>query len=75
MEETTSDVHQSVTERLYQDASMRIEKNLRQRNNHIHEMKSHMSATDPHTFQPVISDTSKYLVGQNDLYRGDFKDF
>ena len=31
--------------------------------------------SDPYTFHPAISDTSKVLVDQNDLYQGDFKDF
>ena len=48
-------------------------------------MKSQMSirtmaandsmTSDPYTFTPAISDTSKLLAEQQDLYKGDFKDF
>ena len=31
--------------------------------------------TDPYTFHPAISDTSKLITEKNDLYQGDYKDF
>ena len=34
-----------------------------------------VSALDPYTFHPAISDTSKVLNDQNDMYQGEYKDF
>ena len=34
-----------------------------------------MQSDDPHTFHPVISDTSHLIAKNNELYRGDNKDF
>ena len=34
-----------------------------------------MKSDDPHTFHPVISDTSNVMAANNELYRGDNRDF
>jgi hypothetical protein len=42
----------------------------------IRNMAANASMTsDPYTFTPAISDASKVLAEQQDLYKGDFKDF
>ncbi len=54
----------NVVDRLYNDASSRIEKNMKSQMS-IRNMAANDSMTsDPYTFTPAISDTSKLLAEQ-----------
>ena len=65
----------TINERLYNDAQQRIEKNMKSAMS-VRDIQSQtLQSDDPHTFHPVISDTSNILAKHNDMYRGDMKDF
>ena len=66
----------SVTERLYNDAAERIERNMMKTANRIHDTKHEVSQmSDPHTFHPNVNDISKFLAENNEVFHGDFKNF
>ena len=67
----------NVVDRLYNDASSRIERNMKsQMSIRSVQNQSMMSGNnDAYTFHPAISDASKVLAEKNDLYQGDYKDF
>jgi len=56
-----------VAERLYSDAASRIERNMKSQMT-IRSMQNQSAASDLYTFHPAISDASKMMAGQQDLY-------
>ena len=65
-----------MTDRLYNDAADRIERNMMKTATRIHEAKHEISQmSDPHTFHPNVNDISKFLAENNEVFHGDFKNF
>jgi hypothetical protein len=63
-----------VTERLYNDASTRLEKQARTQNTSVRAASTKLEE-DSYTFKPAICSTSKLLTENNELYQGSFKNF
>lgn len=68
---------QEVSDRLYSDASTRIERNQRSKMS-IRDMTNqsmNSSMVDPYQFHPEISDVSKVIAEKSEMYQGGLKDF
>ena len=65
-----------MTDRLYNDAAERIERNMMKTATRIHETKHEISQmSDPHTFHPNVNDISKFLAENTRLYQNAIKTF
>jgi hypothetical protein len=66
----------TVTDRLYNDASSRLEKQARTKNNSVRAASAKLDIGDDScTFQPNIGPASKKLADNSELYQGSFKNF